>query len=252
MCALLSDPTSPEDARQRRQRVLFTAFGTPVTSRGAFSLPFSIPILWAFFAWLAGRRHPARSKGWRLGVSLINAVLAQAVEWGHNLSHAAAARAVGAPMDELYVMGGTPRVVYFTNDDRVTPRQHMGRALGGPVWNALLLMLGLGLRRVTRPGSAARDIADTACGVNAFIVGAGLTPYIGLDGGPLLRWWLVTRGRTPSEALADVRAVDLGFGLGLSAGGLHLLRRREWLSGGFVALFGTLGMLLGLGLIREE
>ncbi len=252
MCALFSDPRSPEDAQARRQALLFTFLGTPVTSRGALSLPYLLGGLWVFFAWLVGKRRPERPVYWRLGVGLVNAILAQALEWGHNLSHAAAARAVGAPMDELYVLAGTPRSVYFINDLRVTPRQHIARALGGPLWNAAWLLGGLLIRPETRAGTAAREMVDAACAANAFIVVGGLTPYVGLDGGPLLKWGLVLRGRTPEQADAVLRAVDFDLGVALTAIGAWLLRRGRRAVGIPALLFGGIGLLIGLGLIREQ
>ena len=55
-------------------------------------------------------------------------------EWCHSLAHAAAARSIGKPMDALRIDWGMPLVVYYDVDnEKVAPREHIIRALGGPV-----------------------------------------------------------------------------------------------------------------------
>ena len=77
---------------------------------------------------------------------------------------------------------GQPLCVYLEPDtETVTPRQHITRALGGPVANALLLIPSLLLRRRTRPQTVAREVADTALHMNIFLAVFGLLPIPGLD-----------------------------------------------------------------------
>jgi len=85
-------------------------------------------------------------------------------------------------------------VYYDINDETVTPRQHIVRALGGPICNALILPFALLFRRLARQGSMARDVANAAVGMNAFLCTASLLPIPGIDGGPALKWALVERG----------------------------------------------------------
>ena len=174
-------------------------------------------------------------------------------EWCHNLAHAAAARLVGKPMDALRITWGMPLVVYYDiNDETVTPRQHVIRALGGPICNALILPFALLFRRLTLQGSVARDVANAAAGMNTFLCTASLLPIPGIDGGPVLKWALVDRGCAPEEADEVVRGVDraVGAGLGVAAG--IAIRKRHWFPGAILAMFATLALLLGFGLIKEQ
>ena len=111
--------------------------------------------------------------------------------------------------------GACRLVVYYdVNDETVTPRQHIVRALGGPVCNALLLPFALLLRRFARQGSVLGDVANAAVGMNLFLCTASLLPIPGIDGGPILKWALVERGSTPEEADELVRGVDRVVGGG--------------------------------------
>jgi Zn-dependent protease len=88
--------------------------------------------------------------------------------------------------------------------------------------------------------------------MNTFLVSASLLPIPGLDGGPILKWSLVDRGATPEEADETVRAVNrvAGSGLGIAAG-IALKRRRRFL-GSLLALFATLSLAVGFGLLKEQ
>jgi Zn-dependent protease len=227
-------------------------FGTPVVVKGGTWLPLTQLAVWSMMAWLAGRDRTERTWGQRLGIGALTMATILGSEWGHNLAHAAAARLVGKPMDALCITWGMPLVVYYElEDETVTPRQHISRALGGPLFNVLLLPLALLFRRFTRPGSGLRDMANAAVGMNVFLCTASLLPIPGIDGGPILKWSLVERGSTPAEADETMQRVDriLGGGLGLAA--FAALRKRRWFLGGLLAMFSALALVLGLGFVQE-
>ena len=147
-------------------------FGTPLVVKGKTWLPLIELGAWGLMARAAGKRRPERSWLARLGVGALTMPIVVGSEWCHNLAHAAAARLVGKPMDVLRITWGTPLVVYHDIADKtVTPRQHIIRALGGPVFNALVLPVALLLRRRTHPDSVARDVANAAVGANALGLG---------------------------------------------------------------------------------
>ena len=230
-----------------------TVFGTPVVVKGHTWLPLTQVAAWLILAWHAGRGHPERGWGKRLVTGALTMATILGSEWCHNLAHAAAARLVGQPMDALRISWGMPLVVYYdVNDESVTPRQHILRALGGPAFNALLLPLALLLRRFTPEGSVSRDVADAAAGMNLFLSTASLLPIPGIDGGPILKWALVARGSTPEEADETVKAVGraVGGGLGVAAG--VAFKRRRWFQSAILALFSLLALLVGFGLVREQ
>ena len=156
-------------------------------------------------------------------------------------------------MDALRVVWGMPLVVYYElNDETVTPRQHIIRALGGPVCNALILPFAWLLRTRTRPGSMLRDVANAAVGMNAFLFTASLLPLPGIDGGPILKWSLVERGSTPEEADERVQGVDRIVSGGLGVAAIMALKKRRWFLGTVLAVFAVLALAFGFGLVKEE
>jgi Zn-dependent protease len=227
-------------------------FGTPIVTKGATWLPLTTLLVWPVMAWLAGRGRPDRSRSERLGIGALTTIVVLGSEWCHNLAHAAAARSVGKPMDALRVAWGMPLVVYYDiQDATVTPRQHVVRALGGPLFNACLLLIARLLRRATKPESAWRDLSDAAVGMNTFLCTVSLLPIPGIDGGPILKWSLVERGHTPAEADRLVQMTDrvMAGGLGITAGLAFKSHRR--LLGAILAFFSALSFALGLGWIKE-
>lgn len=228
-------------------------FDTSLVVKGKTWFPATGFIFWMVMTWVAGRGHPERSCGKRLATGAFTTLAILGSEWCHNLAHAAAASLVGKPVDAIRIVWGMPLLVYYDiNDQTVTPRQHILRALGGPLFNALLLPWMLWINRLTRPGSAARDVANAAVVMNAFLSSVSLLPIPGIDGGPLLKWSLVARGNTPRQADERVKRVNRasGAGLGLAAG--IALKKRRWLIGVFLGLFAALSWAIGFGLLKEQ
>ena len=228
-------------------------FSTPVVVKARTWLPITQLAVGAIMTWLTGRKHPDWPRWKRVATGTFSMTVILGSEWCHNLAHAAAASLIGKPMDALRVIWGMPRVIYHDiNDERVAPRQHIFRALGGPLLNASLFALALGIKRFTQPDSAAREIADAAVGMNAFLCSVSLLPIPGIDGGPILKWSLVERGHTPQAADEVVKNVNrvLGCVLGTAAG--VELRKRHWFAGGLLGLLSASSLLIGFGIIREQ
>jgi Zn-dependent protease len=226
---------------------------TPVIVIGRSWLPLVQLAVWPVMSWRAGRLDPQRSPGQRITIGAVETVAVLGVEWCHNLAHVAAARLVERPMDALRIVFGMPLCVYYDlNPQNVTPHQHILRALGGPVFNLAAAIAAWAWRETSQPGSAGEEIADTTMGAAVLILGAGLLPYPGLDGGPILKWSLVESGHSPADADRTVRAVDGVVGAGLAVGAVSAARRgRRWVAG-LLALLGLLGIAFSLGILREE
>jgi Zn-dependent protease len=174
-------------------------------------------------------------------------------EWGHNLAHAAAACWVGKPMDALRVTLGMPLVVYYQPEEQsVTPRQHIIRALGGPVFNTLLLPVVLLFKRFTRPNSVAGDAVDSAIGMNVFLAAGSLLPIPGIDGGPILKWSLVLQGRSSAAADEVVKKVNIFTAAGLGAAAAMTLKKKNWVLGGVWAMLAVSALAIGLGWLKEK
>lgn len=227
-------------------------FGTPLVVRGITWFPLAQLVCWGGLAWWAGQRDPRRTIAERIRIGGIVMPFVLGSEWLHNLAHAAAAALIDRPMDAIRVLWGMPLCVYHDlNDARVSPRQHIVRALGGPLINVLLLPLGWLLGKVGREGGILREVSHALTWTNKLLLGVGLLPLPGIDGGPLLKWSLVERGHSVEQADRVIRQVDgvlsgvLGLGSGLS------FRRDKRAQGALLALLAALSLGIATGLIEE-
>ncbi|NIM93866.1 MAG: hypothetical protein GTO18_09170 [Anaerolineales bacterium] len=228
-------------------------FGTPIVVKGWTWLPIIEAAAWGFTSWLAGVRRPERSITERLRVGLLMMPVLVGSEWCHNFTHAAAARLVGKPMDAIRITWGTPLLVYFNIDDEsVAPREHIVRSLGGPIFNALTIPLAILLRGMTNPDSAARDLANIALGTNTFILGVALLPIPGLDGGPILKWSLVSQGVSRQDADRVVRRTNGVLGLVLAGASVVAAKKRHYLVAGVLAQLAATSMGIASGLLQEQ
>jgi hypothetical protein len=229
------------------------AFGTPIVIKGQTWLPIAEIGLWVIMVRYAGQKKPARSWPARLGVGALTTSIILGSEWCHNLAHAAAAQYAGKPMDALLVNWGMPRLVYLDLEDSgVTPRQHIIRALGGPIINTSLLGLYLALRMKLKSDGLAYELADIAVRTNTFISGVSLLPIPGIDGGPILKWSLVEGGQTCREADETVRKVNGVLAALLAAISGILAKRRRRLLAGFFALMAAISLSIAKDWVREE
>jgi Zn-dependent protease len=230
-----------------------TVFNAPLVVKGNTWLPLTQIVLWGIMSWFAGKGRPSRSWEQRIGIGAFTTTVILGSEWCHNLAHAAAAKLVGMPVDAIRITWGMPLLVYFDiNDPIVTPRQHIIRSLGGPLFNLALIPLSLLTKSFTPPDSPARDVANAAVGMNTFLSSVSLLPIPGIDGGPILKWSLVERGRTPEQADEVVKKVNLVTGVGLSAVSALALKKKKYLLGGFTALMGCIAFAVGAGLLKEQ
>jgi Zn-dependent protease len=228
-------------------------FGTPVVVKGQTWIPLIQLAVWPVMAWLAGKDRTDRTWPERFGVGALSMVAVLGSEWCHNLAHAAAAQLVDQPMDALRVYFGMPLIIYRDLDDEeVTPRQHVVRALGGPVLNAGLLSAAALWRRLARAGSAAHDVAEAAVKMNAFLCTVSLLPIPGIDGGPLLKWSLVERGYEPAQADETVRKASGVTGLALGVASGAAAKKRRWFLAALLGLLSLVGVSVGLGWLKEK
>jgi len=222
-------------------------FGAPVKIQGWSWLPVNQLVTLALFTWQSLQRRA----GWPLGKHLLLGAARMSVflgsEWCHNLAHVAAARAVGQPVDGLRIYAGMPILLYDQPEHpSITPRQHILRSAAGPLCNVCLLALSRLFQRATRPGSPAREVADTAAGMNAFIVSGALLPVAEFDGGPVAKWSLAARGVPAARAARILRRANQALGLGLAGAALAALRRRRGWMALLYLLLGAICLVNGL------
>jgi hypothetical protein len=244
---------STADTSPRPAEAVFTIWNTAIRVRPAI-LAYLFG-LWGLQAWLAGRGHPERPWPVRILVGLLSTIAMMAADLGHAVAHIFSARYAGAPMDEILLSEGMPRTLYYDND--VPPRVHRLRALGGPIYSVVGLAISCLVRGLAPRGSWVREIAGWSCLGHGFILGGSLVPLPIVDGGTLLKWTLVERGRTAEQADEVVRQVDLSLGTALTATGVALAAAgrqqppaRRWLPVLGLLAAGAIGIAAGRGKIR--
>lgn len=238
---------------EERPTTIGHVFNTPIVVKGITGIPLLELVAWGILSWVADRNHPEWSSPKKVIAGVLTALILFASEWGHNLAHTAAAQRIGKPVDAIRIVWGTPLLIYYDiNDQNVSPRQHILRASGGPIFNALLVPICWLGKQLTREDTLARYVADFALGTNIFISTVALLPIPGIDGGPILKWSLVERGQSLKGADETVKKVNLALGSGLAAASaVALKKRRRWL-GVTIGAFAITSLAIGLGLLREQ
>jgi Zn-dependent protease len=228
-------------------------FSSPLVVKGWTGLPLIELGAWVVLTWVAGQRHPDWSMRKRISAGVVTSTILLGTEWCHNLAHTFIASKIRKPVDAIRIYFGTPLLIYYDiNDQQVSPSQHITRALGGPIFNALMIPFAWLVKQYTREGTLIQYAANFALGINGFISIVSLLPIPGIDGGPLLKWSLVETGRTPAEADDLVRGVNLALGSGLAiATGVAVKKRRKWLAL-VIAAFAATSFAIGLGLLKEQ
>ncbi len=216
-------------------------FGTPVKAK-KMVLVIILAAVWGGVTWLGLHWHPERGFWQGLLIGLVTALLLLVVEFGHALAHIFSARYAGAPMDEILIAWDMPRTLYSNND--VSPNVHRMRALGGPIFNVMGLLLGLAIYEVASSTSITKELAGW------WVVGHGLqlimslSPLPPVDGGTILKWTLVAKGKTEREADEVVRRLDWILGTLLIITGIGLIFLRLWIIG--LILLGVGGIVFGI------
>lgn len=233
--------------------VIGKVFSTPIVVKGFTGLPLLELAALGILSVVADKKKPAWSRPKQLSAGALTTLVLFASEWCHNLAHTFVAYRIGKPVDAIRVFWGTPLLIYYDiNDQNVSPRQHILRASGGPIFNFLLLPICWLAKHLTKPESLAYYVANFSLGTNMFISSIALLPIPGIDGGPLLKWSLVERGQTRQQADETVKKVNLVLGSGLGvATGIALKKRRNWL-GMALGAFALSSLAIGLGWIKEQ
>lgn len=225
--------------------------GTPIAIQGWNWLPVNQLVVTGLFTWLSVKKRTA----WEwyqhtlLGVLKMTVLLGS--EWCHNLMHVAVARAVGKPVDAMRIILGMPVLLYAEPEHpSITPRQHILRSLAGPVCNFGLLLISKLWQRLTPANTPAREVADTAAGMNTFIATASLLPVPVFDGGPVLKWSLIERGLSPEKAAEVTSQAQKVIGAGLLGGALIAFRKRRWMLAIILSFLSLLSLATGFGKLR--
>jgi Zn-dependent protease len=228
-------------------------FGAPVVAKGGTGIPLLELVAFGIFTLIARRNHPNWTQQRKLSIGALSAAILFGSEWCHNLAHVVVARAIGKPVDAVRVFFGTPLLIYYdVNNEKVSASQHMLRATGGPVFNALMAVISWLARQFTAEGSLACYCADFALKVNALLLTASLLPIPGLDGGSLLKWSFVKHGLSLQEADEGVKKVNILVGSGLATASTIAIKKRKVWHGVGLGLFAIISFAIGFGLLKER
>lgn len=238
---------------ESKPTVLTTVFSAPLVVKGWTGLPLIELVAWVILSLVAKHRRPDWSRRKQVYAGALTAVCALTLEWLHDLAHAAAAHWIGKPVNAIRNFWGTPLLVYYdVNDQTVSPHQHLERALAGPIFSALMVPVTWLAGRLSRPKTLLGYTARFAFGVNAFITALTLSPIPFLDGGAILKWSLVKKGRSLVEADQVVKDINRYVGSGLAAAsGIAIKKHRSWL-GALLAVFAASSLAVGFGLLGER
>ena len=186
--------------------------------------------------------HPERGFWQGLLIGLVTALLLLVAEYGHPLAHIFSARFAGAPMDEILISLDMARTLYSNND--VLPKVHRMRALGGPIFNIVGLLLSLAIYAVASGNTIAQELAGWSALGHGLLLIMSLSPLPPVDGGTILKWTLVERGKTEREADEMVRRVDWVIGIGAAIIGVGMIAMQMWIAG--VILLGISIVVIGV------
>jgi hypothetical protein len=225
---------------------MFKILNTPVVVKPGFIA--NLLALWAGMTWLSGRKHPGRNWTVRLLAGALSASALILSDVGHAFAHTISACYAGAPMDEIELSSGMPRTIY--HEDHVPPRAHRMRAMGGPLFSALGLGISLLVRSLVPRHSIAREVADWSSVGHGLILIGSLAPLPIVDGGSLLKWTLVDRGRTHAQADQIVKQAGIATGVAATGVGVMFATRRRWLPAVGLIVVGMVAIGAALGKIR--
>ncbi len=235
----VTEHANPRSSTMMSDLHLGTLDGTPV-SAGATALPGLLGI--AFGAYVAARiqrPHWPRLMQWVLAAAWFG--LFEAADTLHTVGHIFSARRVDAPVDSVLLASGVQVTVYHKAD--VVPRQHIGRALGGPLASGALTTTAFPLYWLFHRIPILSALTEAWLFSNAIILAGALTPTPHFDGASILKW--AVGGQTGEEALGDEAVQEAGsltIGvLGVVAVILGLRGKWRWsgaalLAAGIVAL----------------
>jgi hypothetical protein len=122
--------------------------------------------------------------------------------------------------------------------------------MGGPIFNVLGLLLSAVIYAVVSGNPIIRELATWSVVGHGLILLAALLPLPMVDGGTLVKWTLVARGRTETEANEIVRRVDWVMGIVGGLIGVGLIAMQMWIAGVILAGIGVVVIGIAAGKIR--
>jgi hypothetical protein len=205
--------------------------------------------IWAGATWLNLYLFPSRGFWQTLLIGFATMILLILADFGHAFAHIFSARLAGAPMDEVRItITQMPHTLYKNNS--VSPNVHRMRAMGGPLFNAVCLLLSAVAFYLAPTGWVVHELAGWSAAAHSMMLIMSLAPLPIVDGGTLIKWTLVKKGW--SESLAEKTALQTGWTVGIVATllGLLLITLHIWIIGGIFLAAGIIVLGIAVGIVR--
>lgn len=220
--------------------VTYKIFNTPVKVNLTVFIP--IVTLWVGITWVFLYLNPERGFWQSVLIGFVSVILLIFADFGHAIAHIFSARHANAPMDEILIKGDMPRTLYW--DNKVSPDVHRMRALGGPIFSGLGSLLSLAIYGLASGNGILRDLAAISAIGHGFLLMGSLLPLPMVDGGTILKWTIVKRGKTESEADKIMQRANLVIGIGGLIIGMGLLTIQLWIPGVILVGIGVISLVV--------
>ncbi len=169
-----------ENTKKSHRQKIFTLFGVDyyITKRTWINLPLMLSVGIVYSLLFSPENQFA--------VKILNGLgygfLIMLSMFSHGLGHIISSKMVDAPISSI-IMTATVNVIQFDDSDEKPSRIHVGRSLGGPIFNLLLGFLAIAISQNT-----AQNIFLIFFGwLNIALGGITLLPIPSLDGPVIIR-----------------------------------------------------------------
>jgi hypothetical protein len=141
-----------------------------------------------------------------------------------------------------------PRTIYINND--ISPVAHRTRALGGPIFSLFGLILSAILYWTAGPITIQLELARWSILGHGLILIGSILPLPVVDGGSILKWTLVKRGKKEKEADQILTTINWIVGAVSLIAGIGFLLTFSWVVGLILAAIGGIFITAGLGILK--
>ena len=154
----------------------------------------------------------------RVVVAGTGSVLLWASVVAHELGHAVAARRYGIVVRRVvvFLLGGYSEI----DLDAARPEQEWKVAAAGPIASGVVALVLVTVALVAPANGGLDDMLRLLAVVNGGVAIFNSIPAFPLDGGRMLRAWLVRSGRSPVAAARVAKGAGIALGIGIALGGI--------------------------------
>jgi hypothetical protein len=145
------------------------------------SLTWLSPFVFLGLCLALGLGQPFPDAAARLGDAALATIVIELATAVHAIGHIFSGQAIGSPMDELLITATRGVNLYDGPQEIYPPSIHIGRSLGGPLFNLVIAGVARALLPIL-PGGWATQFATTTISINLFFGLGSLLPLPSVDG----------------------------------------------------------------------